>query len=91
MAGSRSFGPAYLKRTFRLNATRKGLLGGDRFWLAMFGVLQLAKWSGKVTKRGEAPIRFSESLKPGEALIIRHLDAKTARANAATRAGTGPA
>ena len=28
MAGSRSFGPAYVKRTFRLNATRKGLLGG---------------------------------------------------------------
>ncbi len=90
MAGSRSFGPAYLKRTFRLNATRKGLLGGDRFWLAMFGVLQLAKWSGKVTKRGEAPIRFSELLKPGEALIIRHLDAKTARTNPSTRAGTGP-
>ena len=33
MAGSRLTGP-YLKRTFRLNATRKGLLGGDRFWLA---------------------------------------------------------
>ena len=80
MAGARSFGPAYLKRSFRFNATRKGLLGGNRFWLVMFGFLQLAKWSGKVTKRGDAPIRFSESLSAGEAFVVRHIDAKTAKA-----------
>ncbi len=82
MAGTRSFGPAYLKRSFRFNATRKGLLGGNRFWLAMFGLIQVAKWSGKVTKRGEAPIRFSESLAPGESFVVRHVDAKTAKAEA---------
>ena len=73
MAGARSFGPAYVKRSFRFNATRKGLLGGSRFWLAMFGVLQVAKWSGKVTKRGEAPVKFSESLNPGESFVVRHV------------------
>ena len=81
MAG-RSFGPSYLKRTFRFNATRKGLLGGSRFWLTMFGLLQVAKWSGKVTKRGDAPIKFSESLKPGESFVVRHVDAATAKAEA---------
>ena len=82
MAGARSFGPAYLKRTVRFNATRKGLLGGNRLWLTVFGLLQLAKWSGKVTKRGEAPIKFSESLKPGESFVVRHIDATTAKAEA---------
>lgn len=79
MAGARSFGPAYLKRTVRFNATRKGLLGGSRFWLVVFGVLRLAKWSGKVTKRGEAPIQFSEALQTGESFVVRHVDAKTAK------------
>ncbi|MEM9465322.1 MAG: hypothetical protein AAGA90_08100 [Actinomycetota bacterium] len=87
MAGARSFGPAYLKRTFRFNATRKGLLGGSRFWLAMFGFLQVAKWSGKVTKRGDAPVKFSESLQAGESFIVRHVDAKTAKAEATGGAG----
>ena len=82
MAGARSFGPAYVKRTFRFNATRKGLLGGNRFWLRMFGLIQVAKWAGKVTKRGDAPIRFSESLQPGESFVVRHVDAKTAKAEA---------
>jgi len=69
-----SFGPAYVKRTIRVNSVRKGLLGGSRFWLGMFAAGYLVRWSGKVTKRGEKPIRFSEALKPGESLVIRHID-----------------
>ena len=69
-----SFGPAYVKRTIRVNSVRKGLLGGSRFWLGMFAAGYLVRWSGKVIKRGEKPIRFSEALKPGESLVIRHID-----------------
>jgi hypothetical protein len=67
------FGPAYVKRTIRYNSVRKGLMGGSRFWLAVFIGGYVARWSGKVTKRGEKPIRFSESLKPGESFVIRHV------------------
>ena len=73
MAG-RGFGPTYLKRTVRMNGVRKGLLGGSRFWLAMFGLGYVARWTGKVTKRGEMPVKYSEQLQPGEQLVIRHID-----------------
>ena len=73
MAGS-GLGPSFVKRTVRRNSIRKGLLGGSRFWLAIFGLGYLARWSGKVTKRGEMPIRLSEALKPGESIVIRHID-----------------
>ena len=56
-------GPTYVKRTVRMNSIRKGLLGGSRFWLAIFGLGYVARWSGKVTKRGEMPVRFSEELR----------------------------
>lgn len=68
----RGFGPSYVRRTVRVNSIRKGLLGGSRFWLAVFGLGYVARWSGKVTKRGEMPVRFSEALAPGEELVIRH-------------------
>ncbi|MDG2027500.1 MAG: hypothetical protein P8J50_10340 [Acidimicrobiales bacterium] len=71
MAG-RGFGPAFVKRTIRMNGIRKGLLGGSRFWLVIFGLGYVARWSGKVTKRGEMPIRYSEKLKPGESIVISH-------------------
>lgn len=71
MAG---FGPTYVKRVVRMNSIRKGLLGGSRFWLSIFALGYVARWSGKVTKRGEMPIRFSEALGPGEELVIRHTD-----------------
>lgn len=71
--------PAYVKRAIKFNATRKGLLGGSRPWLVVFGLIRLARWSGKVTKRGEAPVVLSEKLKVGEAFEIVHLDAKQGR------------
>ncbi len=74
MAG-RGFGPTYVKRTVRRNSVRKGLLGGSRFWLAIFIAGYVARWSGKVTKRGEMPVRYSERLLPGESITITHIDA----------------
>lgn len=71
MAG-RGSGPSFVKRTVRRNSIRKGLLGGSRFWLTIFGLRYVARWSGKVTKRGEMPIQFSEELAQGEQLVIRH-------------------
>jgi len=76
MAG---LGPRYIKRAITFNATRKGLLGGSRPWLVVFGLIRLARWSGKVTKRGEAPITFSEKLKVGESYEIVHMSAKQGR------------
>lgn len=73
MAG-RGIGPSYVKRTVRMNSIRKGLLGGSRFWLGVFALGYVARWTGKVTKRGEMPVRFSETLEPGETLVIRHID-----------------
>lgn len=70
---ARSFGPTYVKRTIRYNSVRRGLLGGNRFWLTVFALGRLARWSGKVTKRGDMPIRFTERLEPGEAYEIRHV------------------
>ena len=72
MAG-RGFGPTYVRRTIRMNSIRKGLLGGSRFWLTVFALGYVARWSGKVTKRGEMPIRYSETLEPGQELVIRHM------------------
>lgn len=68
----RGIGPTYVKRTIRMNSIRKGLLGGSRFWLTVFALGYVSRWSGKVTKRGEMPIRFSEPLKPGEQIVIAH-------------------
>ncbi len=68
------FGPTYVKRMIRMNSIRKGLLGGSRFWLTVFAAGYVVRWSGRVTKRGEMPVRFSEPLAPGETLLVRHID-----------------
>lgn len=66
-------GPAYVRRTIRMNSIRKGLLGGSRFWLAVFAAGYVGRWSKKVAKRGEMPVEFSEKLQPGQAYEIRHI------------------
>tara|TARA_B100000676_G_C17340879_1_gene466084 strand:+ start:267 stop:434 length:168 start_codon:yes stop_codon:yes gene_type:complete len=43
----------------------------------VFAVLQIAKWSNKVTKRGEAPIAFRQALRPGQSFVITHLESPT--------------
>ncbi|MFT7473164.1 MAG: hypothetical protein ACI81L_000075 [Verrucomicrobiales bacterium] len=63
---------SYIKRTLRMNAVRKGLLGGSLFWRVVWvSQLFLKGWS-KASKRGEAPILFSEPLKEGDAWTIVH-------------------
>ena len=55
-------------------ATRKGLVGGDRRWMAVFAVLGTAKLIRRFSGSGKErqPV-FRRELKPGEALMIRHL------------------
>jgi hypothetical protein len=65
-----------LRRYIRLNAFRRGVLGGSRPWLVIFVLGLLGRQVGKVTKRGEMPLVLSERLKPGEALLITHLAPK---------------
>ena len=65
-----------LRRYIRMNALRRGLLGGSRPWLAVFVLGLLGRQMGKVTKRGETPLVLSEALKPGEALLITHIAPK---------------
>lgn len=71
MAGR--LGPTYVRRMVRMNSIRKGLLGGSRFWLAVFAAGYVGRWTGKVTKRGEMPVVFSEKLAEGESFEIRHI------------------
>ncbi len=65
--------PGNWKQTLRTNAVRRGLIGGSVFWQAMLVALWLAKFVGKVAKRGEKPVRFSQALRVGEVMEIRHL------------------
>jgi hypothetical protein len=63
---------SYIKRTLRMNALRKGLLGGSLFWRVVWVSQLLFKGWGKVSKRGEAPVVFTQSLKDGDAWSIIH-------------------
>jgi hypothetical protein len=63
----------FAKRYIRTNAIRRGLLGRDRFWTAVFVAGLLGRQANKVLKRGDAPIVFSQRLKPGEGFVITHL------------------
>ena len=72
MAAGR-FGATYVRRTIRMNSIRKGLLGGSRFWMAVFVAGRMGRFAGKVTKRGEPPVVFSEKLKLGESYEVRHI------------------
>ena len=65
-----------LRNYLRINAFRRGLLGGSRPWLVIFVLGLLGRQMGKVTKRGEMPLLLSEALKPGESMIITHLAPK---------------
>jgi len=66
----------YLRRYIRVNALRRGVLGGSKPWLVIFVLGMLRRQMGKVTKRGEMPLVLSEALKPGQALLITHIAPK---------------
>jgi hypothetical protein len=58
--------------------TTKGLLGGSRAWTAV----AVAGWAIRLlqrSRRGEPKTVFSEVLRPGEVLEIRHLAAPPKR------------
>lgn len=56
------------------HATRKGLIGGDRRWMAVFAVIGTAKLVRRISGSSKDPKpAFRTELKPGEALTIRHL------------------
>lgn len=78
----RSRARASVRHTIRRNSVRRGLLGGEPLWRAVFVARQLARWSAKASKRGEMPVRLSQTLRPGDGLAITHLDP---RAKAAAR------
>jgi len=78
----RSLVPVSVRRAIRRNSLRRGLLGGEPLWRAVFVVRQLARWSSKAAKRDEMPVRFSQRLRPGDGIAITHLDP---RAEAAAR------
>lgn len=62
-----------VRRYFRYNAFRRGLLGQNKFWLTVFGAGLLGRQMGKITKGGSAPILFSEDLQVGQSYQIRHV------------------
>ncbi len=63
---------AYIQRTLKRNALRKGLLGGSPLWRAVWAGQLLLKGWGKISKGGEAPITFDESISEGDAWAIVH-------------------
>ncbi len=72
--GLRSIGGSYVSSTLRRHTGWRGVFGGSSVWLIMFVAQRLLRGSAKVMKRGVMPIRFTESLQPGESFLIRHLD-----------------
>lgn len=69
----------YLTRTIRFRATRQGLMGGHKGWLTVFALLQVVRFSGRITKRGPGPVVFAERMLPGERYEIVHLPAPPTR------------
>jgi hypothetical protein len=63
----------YLRRWVRYNALRKGLLGRQGPWLAVFVVGFLGRRVNSVLKRGVMPLRFDEKLEPGASYLIEHI------------------
>jgi hypothetical protein len=62
----------YLQR----NARRRGLVGGERKWLAVFAGFAVLSFLRTVAKRGPMPVVFSEALAPGDSILISHRSAK---------------
>lgn len=82
---------SYIKRIVKMNATRKGLLGGSPMWRAVWVLLSLRKGWSKVSKSGEAPVTFTEPLGEGEAWTIVHVPEESKRGRGeGRRFGIGP-
>ncbi len=75
----RSLRSGYVRRWFRYNALRKGLLGRQGPWFAIFVLSVIGRRANAVLKRGEMPLRFSEKLEPGASYVITHIVPPTRR------------
>ena len=64
---------ATIVRLIKTNALRKGLLGGHPLWRAIWVFQLLRKGWSKISKKGEAPITFSESIDEGTAWTLVHV------------------
>jgi hypothetical protein len=62
----------FARRYLRTNAISRGLLGGSRGWTAVLVLGLVGRQLNKVLKRGDAPVLFSEKLRPGESFVITH-------------------
>jgi hypothetical protein len=62
---------AFLRRWFRFNATRQGLLGNSRFWMMVFVLQQALKLRRRFLGK-EPKVVFSHKLEDGETLVIAH-------------------
>jgi hypothetical protein len=70
--GIKRFGAVYLRR----NGLYKGLLGGSRGWLTIFGLLSAQKFIGKYVGRDEQKLTL-DMLKPGQSMTITAIPAPT--------------
>ncbi|MGI9605908.1 MAG: hypothetical protein ACR2P0_07185 [Acidimicrobiales bacterium] len=77
----RIFRKGYLQRMIRMNALRKGLIGGSPVWRIVWGFLTVRKFWSKVSKRGEPPVVFTESIGEGDSWAVVHVpeDSKRGR------------
>ncbi|NNC79956.1 MAG: hypothetical protein HKN94_07355 [Acidimicrobiales bacterium] len=64
---------SYLKRTVKMNALRKGLIGGSPVWRTVWVLSAVRKFWSKVSKKGEAPVVFEEDLDEGTAWTLVHV------------------
>ena len=63
-------------RILRRNATNKGLIGGQRGWLAVFAILGGARFLSKHVGK-DAQHLTSEKLLPGQSMTIRAIPVPT--------------
>jgi len=61
----------FLRRWFRFNATRKGLLGNSRLWMWIFVLQQALKLRRRFLGK-EPKVVFSHKLEEGETVVIAH-------------------
>lgn len=64
--------PKGMRRYIRYNATRRGLLGGSKLWLAVWAAGRARGFWGRVTKKGQAPLVYRGAVPSGHWNEIVH-------------------
>jgi hypothetical protein len=65
----------------RANSVRRGLLGGNRGWLAAFVAIQVVDILRRAASRRSEHVSI-DALKPGEGLVIRTIPVRNGRERA---------